>query len=103
CPHDRGDPRGVQPVRLPRHPRLDRRADPRRQRARRSRRLHPDLQKALMMSAYLELLPAADVKDGRAVQLVQGIDGSEKVFGDPIEAALRWQEMGAEWIHLVDL
>jgi phosphoribosylanthranilate isomerase len=52
---------------------------------------------------YLELLPAVDIKDGRAVQLVQGIDGSEKVFGDPIEAALRWQEMGAEWIHLVDL
>ena len=55
------------------------------------------------MSDYLELLPAVDVKDGRAVQLVQGVDGSEKVFGDPIEAALRWQEMGAEWIHLVDL
>lgn len=53
--------------------------------------------------SYLELLPAVDVKDGRAVQLVQGVDGSEKVFGDPIEAALRWQEMGAEWIHLVDL
>jgi phosphoribosylanthranilate isomerase len=53
--------------------------------------------------SYLELLPAVDIKDGRAVQLVQGVDGSEKVFGDPIEAALRWQEMGAEWIHLVDL
>src|SRR5205085_10261292 len=35
--------------------------------------------------------------------LVQGVDGSERVFGDPIEAALRWQELGAEWIHLVDL
>lgn len=55
------------------------------------------------MSSYLQLLPAVDVKGGRAVQLVQGVDGSEKVFGDPIEAALRWQEMGAEWIHLVDL
>ena len=55
------------------------------------------------MSAYLELLPAVDIKGGRAVQLVQGIDGSEKVFGDPIEAALRWQEAGAEWLHLVDL
>jgi phosphoribosylanthranilate isomerase len=53
--------------------------------------------------SYLELLPAVDVKGGRAVQLVQGVDGSEKVFGDPIEAALRWQETGAEWIHLVDL
>ena len=29
--------------------------------------------------------------------------GSEKRFGDPIEAALRWQHAGAEWIHLVDL
>jgi phosphoribosyl isomerase A len=53
--------------------------------------------------SYLELLPAVDVKGGRAVQLVQGVDGSEKVFGDPVEAALRWQEAGAEWIHLVDL
>src|SRR4051794_8898408 len=29
--------------------------------------------------------------------------GSEKRFGDPVAAALRWQEAGAEWIHLVDL
>ncbi|WP_183093396.1 bifunctional 1-(5-phosphoribosyl)-5-((5-phosphoribosylamino)methylideneamino)imidazole-4-carboxamide isomerase/phosphoribosylanthranilate isomerase PriA [Nocardioides stalactiti] len=55
------------------------------------------------MSDYLELLPAVDIKGGQAVQLVQGVDGSEKVFGDPIEAALRWQEAGAEWLHLVDL
>lgn len=55
------------------------------------------------MSDYLELLPAVDIKGGQAVQLVQGIDGSERVFGDPIEAALRWQKAGAEWIHLVDL
>ena len=55
------------------------------------------------MAEYLELLPAVDVKDGHAVQLVQGVDGSEKVFGDPVEAALRWQEAGAEWLHLVDL
>jgi phosphoribosylanthranilate isomerase len=52
---------------------------------------------------YLELLPAVDVQDGRAVQLVQGVAGSEKTFGDPIEAALNWQRRGAEWIHLVDL
>ena len=37
------------------------------------------------------------------MQLVQGVAGSEKRFGDPVEAALRWQEAGAEWIHLVDL
>jgi len=55
------------------------------------------------MSAYLELLPAVDVAGGRAVQLVQGVAGSEKQFGDPIDAALNWQARGAEWIHLVDL
>src|SRR5690348_4918149 len=55
------------------------------------------------MSDYLELLPAVDIKGGQAVQLVQGVAGSEKRFGDPIESALRWQQAGAEWIHLVDL
>jgi len=55
------------------------------------------------MSDYLELLPAVDIKGGQAVQLVQGVDGSEKRFGDPIDAALRWQDAGAEWLHLVDL
>lgn len=54
------------------------------------------------MSA-LELLPAVDVQGGQAVQLVQGVAGSEKVFGDPLAAARRWEDGGAEWIHLVDL
>ena len=51
----------------------------------------------------LELLPAVDIASGQAVQLVQGVAGSEKRFGDPVEAALNWQKRGAEWIHLVDL
>ena len=53
--------------------------------------------------SYLELLPAVDISGGQAVQLVQGVAGSEKRFGDPVEAAMRWQDAGAEWIHLVDL
>ena len=52
---------------------------------------------------HLQLLPAVDVQGGRAVQLVQGVAGSGKVFGDPLEAALDWQRRGAEWLHLVDL
>jgi phosphoribosyl isomerase A len=51
----------------------------------------------------LELLPAVDVSDGQAVRLVQGEAGSETGYGDPLEAALAWQQAGAEWIHLVDL
>ncbi|GAB3927996.1 1-(5-phosphoribosyl)-5-[(5-phosphoribosylamino) methylideneamino] imidazole-4-carboxamide isomerase [Microlunatus endophyticus] len=55
------------------------------------------------IASRLELLPAVDVAGGQAVQLVQGKAGSGKVFGDPVTAATRWAEAGAEWIHLVDL
>jgi phosphoribosylanthranilate isomerase len=51
----------------------------------------------------LVLLPAVDVTAGQAVRLVQGEAGSETGYGDPLEAALRWQSDGAEWVHLVDL
>ena len=51
----------------------------------------------------LELLPAVDVADGQAVRLVQGEAGSETSYGDPLDAALAWQEGGADWVHLVDL
>ena len=54
-------------------------------------------------SPILELLPAVDVADGQAVRLVQGAAGSETSYGDPLEAALQWQNDGAEWVHLVDL
>ena len=51
----------------------------------------------------LTLLPAVDVTEGHAVQLVQGVAGSGGQYGDPMEAALAWQRAGASWIHLVDL
>ncbi|MBV7296171.1 bifunctional 1-(5-phosphoribosyl)-5-((5-phosphoribosylamino)methylideneamino)imidazole-4-carboxamide isomerase/phosphoribosylanthranilate isomerase PriA [Corynebacterium sp. TAE3-ERU12] len=51
----------------------------------------------------LTLLPAVDVADGQAVRLVQGAAGSETHYGAPIDAAMNWQNAGAEWVHLVDL
>lgn len=51
----------------------------------------------------LELLPAVDVAEGKAVRLTQGEAGSEEDFGHPMEAAHQWISAGAEWIHLVDL
>ena len=51
----------------------------------------------------LTLLPAVDVRDGKAVRLRQGESGSETDYGSPLEAARTWVESGAEWIHLVDL
>jgi len=55
------------------------------------------------MTEYLQLLPAVDISGGQAVQLAQGVAGSGGQYGDPVEQALRWQEAGAEWLHLVDL
>ena len=51
----------------------------------------------------LELLPAIDVKDGRAVRLVQGELSKESAYGQPLEVAQEFVAAGAEWIHLVDL
>ncbi len=51
----------------------------------------------------LVLLPAVDVVDGQAVRLVQGEAGSETNYGSPRDAALAWQNAGADWVHLVDL
>jgi phosphoribosylformimino-5-aminoimidazole carboxamide ribotide isomerase/phosphoribosylanthranilate isomerase len=53
--------------------------------------------------SYLELLPAVDVKDGRAVRLVQGELSQESIYGAPLEVALEFQGAGAQWLHLVDL
>ena len=53
--------------------------------------------------SYLELLPAVDVKDGRAVRLVQGELDRESIYGSPLEVALDFQKSGAQWLHLVDL
>lgn len=49
------------------------------------------------------LLPAVDVRDGKAVRLYQGKSGTETGYGEPLAAALAWQEAGAEWVHVVDL
>ena len=53
--------------------------------------------------SYLQLLPAVDVKAGKAVRLVQGELSAETNYGSPLDAALDFQSAGAEWIHLVDL
>ena len=53
--------------------------------------------------SFLELLPAVDVKDGRAVRLVQGELSRESIYGSPLDVALDFQNSGAQWLHLVDL
>jgi len=49
------------------------------------------------------VIPAVDMQEGQVVQLVGGERGTETTYGDPVEAAQRWIEAGAETLHLVDL
>jgi len=52
----------------------------------------------------MDLYPAIDLRAGRVVQLVQGDFDREAVHGDdPVEVALRFQEAGVRWLHVVDL
>ena len=50
------------------------------------------------------VFPAIDLRAGRCVRLRQGEAGQETVYCDePVDQALRWQEAGAEWLHVVNL
>jgi phosphoribosylformimino-5-aminoimidazole carboxamide ribotide isomerase len=50
------------------------------------------------------LLPAVDIRDGKAVRLVQGDFARETVYNDdPLDAAKGWVEQGARSLHVVDL
>lgn len=50
------------------------------------------------------IIPAIDLKEGRCVRLVQGDMNRDTVYSDePAEMARRWQGLGAERLHVVDL
>ncbi len=50
------------------------------------------------------LFPAVDIKDGRCVRLEQGRADAVTVFGeDPAASAMHWVDLGAEYLHIVDL
>ena len=50
------------------------------------------------------ILPAIDLKDGKAVRLSKGIMDSAKIYSDePWQVAKHFEELGSEWLHLVDL
>ncbi|MGC1852504.1 MAG: 1-(5-phosphoribosyl)-5-[(5-phosphoribosylamino)methylideneamino]imidazole-4-carboxamide isomerase [Solirubrobacterales bacterium] len=50
------------------------------------------------------LYPAIDIRGGQAVRLLQGDYERETAYdADPVDAARRWAEEGAEFLHVVDL
>ncbi len=50
------------------------------------------------------ILPAIDIKDSRCIRLFQGDYAKATTYADnPMQVALRWQDAGAHWLHVVDL
>jgi phosphoribosylformimino-5-aminoimidazole carboxamide ribotide isomerase len=52
----------------------------------------------------MHILPAVDIKGGKAVRLFQGLADKETVYNpSPLDAAKRWLDEGATYLHVVDL
>ena len=52
----------------------------------------------------MEVIPAIDIRGGRCARLFKGDYAQETVFdNDPLDAALRWVDMGARRLHVIDL
>ena len=52
----------------------------------------------------MQVIPAIDIRGGRCARLFKGDYERETVFDeDPLDAALRWLDMGAHRLHIIDL
>jgi phosphoribosylformimino-5-aminoimidazole carboxamide ribotide isomerase len=52
----------------------------------------------------MQLIPAIDLRDGRCVRLFKGDFAQETRYSvDPVELAVQYRELGARWLHVVDL
>ena len=50
------------------------------------------------------ILPAIDIKDGKAVRLTKGLMDTAKIYSDdPWQVAKKFEELGSTWLHVVDL
>ncbi|MBE3610427.1 1-(5-phosphoribosyl)-5-[(5-phosphoribosylamino)methylideneamino]imidazole-4-carboxamide isomerase [Campylobacter californiensis] len=52
----------------------------------------------------MQIFPAIDLKEGKTVRLSKGLMQSAKIYSDnPQDLAKQFQDMGAKWLHVVDL
>jgi len=49
------------------------------------------------------LFPAIDIKDKKSVRLIKGDMQKCKIYGEPAQMAKKWQSLGAQYLHVVDL
>jgi len=57
----------------------------------------------MSLQPALTIIPAIDIKGGRAVRLHQGRASQVTDYGDPVERAYEFERTGARWLHVVDL
>jgi len=57
----------------------------------------------MSLQPALTIIPAIDIKGGRAVRLLQGRASQVTDYGDPVERAYEFERTGARWLHVVDL
>ena len=69
--------------------------------------VHDELELRELQKEYMTnmlIIPAIDLKEGKCVRLEQGVMSTATVYSDePVTMARRWQQEGAQWLHLVDL
>ena len=51
----------------------------------------------------IELIPAIDIIEGKCVRLTKGDYDTKKVYGDPLEIAQQFEDLGMRRLHVVDL
>jgi len=51
----------------------------------------------------MELIPAIDIIDGQCVRLTKGDYEQKSIYGDPLEMAQRFEQLGFRRLHVVDL
>ncbi|MGB4033709.1 MAG: HisA/HisF-related TIM barrel protein, partial [Christensenellales bacterium] len=51
----------------------------------------------------MKIFPAVDILDNKAVRLIKGRREDVTIYGDPLEMAHKWADMGAQYLHIVDL
>lgn len=51
----------------------------------------------------MTIYPAIDIRGGKCVRLVHGELKNEKIYGDPMEFAKKWEAEGSSYLHIIDL
>lgn len=51
----------------------------------------------------MKLFPAIDILDGNCVRLLHGKFNEVTIYGSPLEMAFKWENQGADYLHIVDL